>query len=107
MIMTSTITQQKRRLKADTEAEHGHGTPDPNAPHSTDFDKQQEHLAVFDLVPHDEATFVSIASGEWSNAAVWEGGVVPGDDAQVLISTGTTVTCDVIQYDSISMTHSV
>ncbi|MFT5325477.1 MAG: hypothetical protein ACI8P0_003347, partial [Planctomycetaceae bacterium] len=81
------------------EDEHVHGTPDPNAPHPTDFDKQQEHLAVFDLVPRDEATFVSIASGEWSNVAVWEAGVVPGEDAQVLISAGTTVTFDVIQYD--------
>jgi hypothetical protein len=53
-------------------------------------------------VPHEAATFVSIASGEWSDAGIWEGGLVPGDDAQVLISADTTVTFDVIQYDAMN-----
>ncbi|MDA0283348.1 MAG: hypothetical protein O3B86_08330 [Planctomycetota bacterium] len=74
----------------------------PNVPHVDDPAKRSEHLAALALVPHEAATFVSIASGEWSNAAIWGGGVVPGDDAQVLISSGTSVTFDVIQYDSMN-----
>lgn len=75
---------------------------DPNGPHADDPDKQDEHLAVLGLVARDQATFTSIASGEWSDAGIWQGGIVPGDDAQVVISTGTTVTFDVIQYDSMN-----
>lgn len=85
--------------------EHGgneHGGADPNLPHPDDADKQHEHVAVFDLVPVEAATFVSIASGDWSDAGVWEGGLVPGDDAQVLIAADTTVTFDVIQYDAMN-----
>lgn len=85
-----------------TSGSGGHGHHDPNGPHPDDPDKQDEHLAVLRLVARDQATFVSIASGEWSDTAVWEGGVVPGDDAQVVVSAGTTVTFDVIQYDSMN-----
>ena len=74
----------------------GHGT----GPHVDDPDKMLEHHALFDLVPHDEADFVSIASGEWSDPDTWKDGLIPGEDAQVLIASGTTVTFDVIQYDA-------
>lgn len=85
--------------------DHGgtdHGGHDPNGPHADDPDKQHQHLAVFALVPHEAATFVSIANGDWSDPGVWEGGVVPGEDAQVLISADTTVTFDVVQYDAMN-----
>lgn len=80
-----------------TDHEHDDTGPHPDTP-----EKQLEHLALFDLVPHDEATFVSVANGEWSDPAVWEGNVVPGEDAQVLIASGTTVTFDIIQYDAMN-----
>lgn len=86
---------------SDNGHDHGGGA-DPNLPHPDDADKQHEHVAVFDLVPVAEATFVSIATGDWSDASTWEGGVVPGDDAQVLVSAETTVTFDVIQYESMN-----
>lgn len=91
----------------DTLPDHGsdHSTDNgsdgqDHGPHADDPDKRHEHLAVFNLVPHEAATFVSIASGDWSDPGVWEGGVVPGEDAQVLVSADTTVTFDVVQYDA-------
>lgn len=63
-------------------------------PHADDPGKQSEHLAVFDLVPHDEATHVAVQSGSWFDPATWADGVVPGEDARVLIPEGVTV-----QYD--------
>lgn len=46
------------------------------------------------LVPLDAATHVAVASGDWSDRATWEGGVVPGDAARVVIPEGLTVTVD-------------
>ena len=91
----------------DNSTNHGggmdHGGHDGgHLPHPDDPDKQHEHLAVFSLVPHEAATFVSIANGDWSDPGVWEGGVIPGEDAQVLISADTTVTFDVVQYDAMN-----
>ncbi len=75
-----------------------------------------EHLAVFGardattgvvtggLVSDAALTYKSIASGNWSNASIWghnsgngifaADGTLPGNDANVLISTGTVVTVD-------------
>ena len=75
-----------------------------------------EHLAVFGardattgvvsggLVSDAALTYKSIASGNWSNASIWghntgngvfaSDGTLPGNDANVLISTGTVVTVD-------------
>lgn len=91
--------------------EHDHGGSDTGTdpgghddglPHPDDANKRHEHLAVFDLVPHEAATFVSIATGDWSDPTIWEGGVVPGEDAQVLVSADTTVTFDAVQYDAMN-----
>ena len=98
----STSGSHADHMSSDSESHGGHDHHDPNGPHPDDPDKQDEHLAILGLVARDQATFVSIASGEWSDTAVWEGGVVPGDDAQVVVSAGTTVTFDVIQYDSMN-----
>ncbi len=73
-----------------------------------------EHLAVFGardattgvvtggLVGDAALSYKSIASGNWSNASIWghndgngnfvSDGTLPGNDANVLISTGTVVT---------------
>lgn len=64
-----------------------------------------EHLAVFGtrdavtqvvtggLIPDADITDRSIASGNWSDPAIWSNGV-PKDGDNVLISTGTIVTVD-------------
>lgn len=53
--------------------------------------KHAEHKALLALVPHAEATHVAIASGDWSDPAIWRNGAVPGHDARVLVPTGVTV----------------
>jgi DNA polymerase III psi subunit len=49
------------------------------------------------LTPLAAATHVTIASGNWSDPRIWAGGVVPGKDARVVVSAGTSVRFDVSQ----------
>src|SRR6516165_10006954 len=44
------------------------------------------------LVPENSFQAVSIANGKWDDATTWQGGHVPTDGDNVLISDGTTVT---------------
>lgn len=50
--------------------------------------------ALEKLIPEDTVTHAAIASGNWSDAAIWSTGTVPGTDAIVMIADGTTVTID-------------
>ena len=72
--------------------DHGHSHGDDSLPHPDDPDKQREHLALFDLVHRDESTHIATVSGKWDDPATWVGGVIPTDDAQVLIPEGIAVT---------------
>ena len=74
-------------------AGHEHVLPTP-LPHQDDPAKQQEHLALFDLVPDAEATAVAVRSGGWSKRSTWKDRVVPGLDAKVLIPAKVTVKVD-------------
>ena len=65
-----------------------------NIPHADNPAKLAEHFALFALVAYDSVTHTAIASGDWTDAAIWENGVVPGNDANVLIGAGVTVTID-------------
>jgi hypothetical protein len=69
-----------------------HGEPHPDNPVLA-----AEHLAVFNLVKVEDATAKAVISGEWDQPATWEGGVLPGDRAKVLIPAGITVTLDSVQ----------
>ncbi len=54
-------------------------------------------IAVLLLAPSSmlfAATTQSVASGNWNNAAIWSNGV-PGNNDDVIIATGTTVTLNV------------
>ena len=51
--------------------------------------------AILALVPHVGATHIAIADGDWSSAAIWDAGAVPGDGAVVLVPYGSAVTYDV------------
>lgn len=89
------------------EEEHDHDShdhtdpqPDPNLPHPDDLAKQTEHVALFALVPREAATFVSVASGNWSDPATWQGGRVPVGLAQVLVAAGHTVTFNAVQTNA-------
>ncbi len=77
-----------------TIAQHDHN--DPDAVH-------EEHAALFDLVPHDEATHMAMQSGAWGDASTWHHGHVPmtpadGSDIKVLIPEGVEVELNYINY---------
>src|SRR5437867_5971834 len=57
---------------------------------------QAEHLAVCDLVKDDLVTNTVIRNGNWSNSATWQGGLIPGPGANVLIPEGLTATVDAV-----------
>ncbi len=65
-----------------------------NVPHPTNPTLRAEHFALFALVDHDAVTHTAVASGDWSDAAIWEGGQVPGSGANVLIAEDVEVTVD-------------
>ena len=49
---------------------------------------------LLQLVEEHHATHRAVAEGGWSDAATWDGGVLPGAQARVLIPHGVTVTVD-------------
>ncbi len=51
-----------------------------------------EHMTAIGLVDPADATHVAISNGDWFDASTWAGGEVPGDDAQVYIPDGFSVT---------------
>ncbi len=55
---------------------------------------QHEHGAVFDLVPHSEATHHAMRSGRWDDPGVWMNGEVPTDGARVVIAGGGELLLD-------------
>ncbi|MEA5509906.1 G8 domain-containing protein [Crocosphaera sp. UHCC 0190] len=55
------------------------------------------HSSFLDLVPQDQATHIAINNGSWFDPHTWQNGVVPNDNADVLISQGVEV-----HYDGIS-----
>lgn len=67
-------------------------------PHAGDPIKQDEHMALFALVPDSQATVTSVKSGNWGDPKTWSTGVVPGDGDHVVIEQGQTVTVDGV-YD--------
>ncbi|MEL6519411.1 MAG: G8 domain-containing protein [Pseudomonadota bacterium] len=56
-----------------------------------------EHEPALALVDHADATHVAVSSGSWFDPATWADGIIPGDDARVLISSDVTV-----RYDDVS-----
>jgi hypothetical protein len=48
----------------------------------------------FALVPLTAVTHRTVASGDWSNPAIWQNGIVPSAGAKVMISAGNTVRFD-------------
>ncbi|MEL6359707.1 MAG: G8 domain-containing protein [Pseudomonadota bacterium] len=67
---------------------HSHGA------HPDDPLKMSEHNALLNLVPISDATHIATSNGSWFDPATWAGGEVPGEGANVLISSGVTVDYD-------------
>lgn len=66
----------------------------PEDIHTDDSGKMAEHEALLELVPRDAATHIAVKSGSWFDPTIWQGGVVPGNDAKVLIVDGVEVEYD-------------
>jgi hypothetical protein len=79
-------------------AEHMPIGPDglPIMPHTA-----AEAARVFALVPLQSATHTTVASGSWSNPAIWSNGVVPTAGAKVVVAAGTTVQFDAFMNTAI------
>lgn len=56
--------------------------------------KMEEHQALMDLVPKEDATHVATKNGSWFDPDIWKPKEVPGSDARVLIPTDINVTYD-------------
>jgi len=65
--------------------------------HDPDSPLHGEHNAVFDLVPHSDATHMAVNNGSWFDANTWASGEVPGNDAHVVIQHGV-----IVDYDGVS-----
>jgi hypothetical protein len=63
-------------------------------PHADNPGLQREHLTLFQLVRYDQVTNYAVRSGAWSDPTTWQGGVVPGAGARVLIPVGVSVQVD-------------
>jgi hypothetical protein len=53
-----------------------------------------EHMALENLVKPEDVTAVAVRTGTWSDPGTWQGGVLPGAGANVLIPEGMSVTVD-------------
>lgn len=71
-------------------------------PHPDDPGKQEEHLALFDLVPEAEATHRSVANGNWNDPATWDTGAIPGPGSRVLIEAAHMVHYNIRSDDPIA-----
>ncbi len=63
-------------------------------PHFGDRLRFSEHLSLFQLVRYEDVTHIAISSGSWADPASWADGVVPREDARVLIPVGVNITID-------------
>ncbi len=82
--------------------DHVHDAPAADPAHPDDPQKQSEHDALLNLVPHEAATHVAVRSGPWSAVDTWQDmdgnglGDIPDVDADVLIPADLTVTYNVV-----------
>ena len=60
---------------------------------TSDFDDEYVQAAMA-VVTGEDFLFVAAQDGSWFTPATWEGGIVPGNDANVHIPDGVTVTYD-------------
>ena len=71
-----------------------HGGDGDASPHPDDPVRQDEHLALLALVPHEQVTHRAVNDGAWSETTTWENGVIPADGAHVLIPENMSVVID-------------
>ena len=62
--------------------------------HPNDPVKRDEHAALLNLAPIEEADFAAIQNGRWSDPATWKQKQVPTQDSRVVIPAGLSVILD-------------
>lgn len=68
---------------------HHHHEDDTN-----EAERFDEHVALFDLVPYEDATHVAVRDGHWCNPTTWHEHELPGEGARVVIQEGREVVYD-------------
>lgn len=68
-------------------------------PHAGDYLKELEHLAMEALLPEAAITIQAVASGNWSNPAVWDKGRLPRLGDHCCIPAGFKVDVDAVFND--------
>ncbi len=72
----------------------GHDHHDDSQPTHTDPEKMADHMAMLELVSHENATHIAINDGSWFDADTWLNGEIPSDGAHVLIGKDVHVMYD-------------
>lgn len=54
--------------------------------HHSNHNMMAEHMAALALVAYEDATHMTVASGDWCDPNIWHNRAVPGDDARVVVS---------------------
>ena len=67
---------------------------DMNTGDMGDMPHGADHAELNNLISRATPTHTAIKNGTWTDPTTWQNGVVPGDNATVLIPKGTTVTYD-------------
>jgi hypothetical protein len=79
-------------------AEHDHSgavhTHQQCSAHADDASKATEHCAALSLAAPENATHKVVASGDWSEVAVWENASLPTNGSHIYVPAGTTLTID-------------
>ncbi|MDJ0729726.1 MAG: G8 domain-containing protein [Crocosphaera sp.] len=52
------------------------------------------HAPFLDIVPHSKATHIAVNNGSWFDPKTWQDGVIPNDNADVVIAQGVEVFYD-------------
>lgn len=55
-----------------------------------------DHAAALSLLDPADATHVAVRNGDWSDPSTWQGGRIPGREADVHIPDGITVEYDIV-----------
>jgi hypothetical protein len=95
----SSSTRRPRRVRPAFELLEGRlmldATAVANAEHIAAFGQPDGNGGITGgLLPDSSVTVKSVASGNWSNPAVWSTGAVPKSFDNVLVTAGTTITVD-------------
>ena len=69
--------------------------------HPGDPARAEEHCAALSLATPENATHSVVASGDWSNPAVWQNGSLPTNGSHVYVPADLTLTVDSIVGETI------